>query len=144
MKRKVQVWRVQKCIPLLGAKTALPCAKRQTTPSHVSQYRVENGNLQKSGSTIRHGTVFAKKQCLYQKEAKGMESPKMHSSSRWKNHTYLRGTTNHLVSCKAVLGRERKFSEIRVYFTPWYRDCTKGMFISKGSYRYGESKNALF
>ena len=142
LKRKLQVWRVQKCIPLVGAKTALTCTGRQTTPSHVNQYRAENGNFRKSGSTFRRGTVFAPKQCLDQKEAKGMESPKMHSSSRWKNHTYPCGTANYLVSCKAVLGRERKFSEIQVYFTPWYHDCTKTMFISKGSYRYGESKNA--
>ena len=80
-KRKLQVWRVQKCIPLVGAKTALTCTVRQTTPSHVSQYKVENGNLRKSGSTFRHGTVFASNQCLYQKEATVMESPKMHSSS---------------------------------------------------------------
>ena len=49
--------------------------------SHVSQYRAENGNLRNSGSTFRHGTVFAPKQSLYQKEASGMESPKMHSFS---------------------------------------------------------------
>ena len=89
MKRKLQVWRVKKCIPIVGVKTALTCTGRQTTPSHVSQYRAENGNLRKSGSTFRHGTVFAPKQCLYQKEATGMESLKRHSSSQCKNRTYL-------------------------------------------------------
>ena len=48
----LQVWRVQTCIPLVGAKTALTCLGRQTTPSHVSQYWAENRNLQKSGSTF--------------------------------------------------------------------------------------------
>ena len=67
IKRKIPVWRVQICLPLVGAKTALTCAGRQTTPSHVSQYSSENGNLRKSGSTFRYGTVFAPEQCLYQK-----------------------------------------------------------------------------
>ena len=55
-KMKLQVWRVQKCIPLVGAKTALTITGRQTTPSHVSQYRTENENVRKSGSTFRQGT----------------------------------------------------------------------------------------
>ena len=67
IKRKLRVWRVQKCIPLVGGKTSLICAGLQTTPSQVSQYRAENGSLRKSGSTFRHGTLFAPKQCLYQK-----------------------------------------------------------------------------
>ena len=111
--------------------------------SHVSQYTTEYGNLPKFGSTFRHGTVFALKQCLYQKEATGMESPNMHSSTRCKNQTYLCGTANYPVSYKPVQGRERKFVEIQVYLSPRYRVCTKAMIISKGSYRYGESKNAF-
>ena len=110
-KRKLQVWRVQKCIPVFGAKTILTCARRQTTPSHVSQYRTENGNFRKSGSTFRHGTVFEPKQCLYQKEATGIASPKIYSSSRCKNRTYLCGTENYPVSCshfRAENGNLRK------------------------------------
>ena len=85
IKRKQWVWRVQNCIPLVGGKTSLTCAGLQTTPSQVSQYRAENENLQKSGSTFIHGTVFAPKQCLYEKEATGMECSKMYFSSRCKN-----------------------------------------------------------
>ena len=129
LKRKLQVWRVQKCIFLVSTKTALTCAGLQTTPSHVSQYRAENGNLRKFRSTFRHGTVFAPKRCLYQKEAIGMESPKMHSSHQCKNRTYLCRTANYPISCKSVKGRERKFSEIRVYILSWYHVCTKAMFI---------------
>ena len=33
----------------------------QITPSHLKQYRTENGKFQKSVSTFRHGTVFAPK-----------------------------------------------------------------------------------
>ena len=144
IKRKLQVWRVQKCIPLTGAKTALTCAGLQTILSQVSQYSVKNGNLRKSGSTFCHGTLLPPKQCLYQKEATGLESPKMHSSSRCNNCTYLCRTSNYPVSCNPKQGREQKFAESRFYLSPWYRVCTKAMFISKGSYRYGESKNAFF
>ena len=65
IKRKLHVGRVQKCIPLVGAKPSLTCAGLQTTLSHVSQYKAENGNLRKSGSTFCNGTVFALMQCLY-------------------------------------------------------------------------------
>ena len=44
IKRKLSVWRVQKGISLVGAKASVTCAGLQTTPSHVSQYRAENGN----------------------------------------------------------------------------------------------------
>ena len=179
IKRKLCVWRVQKCIPLVGAQTSLTCAGLETTPSqvskhmddsgnfcksgstishgtvftpkqclsqkeatgmespkmyssrrcknltylcrtvndpsHVSKYRAENGNLRKSGSTFIHGTVFAPKQCLFQKEAAGMESPKMYSSSWCINLTYLCGTANDPVSSRPVEGRERRFAEIRLY-----------------------------
>ena len=87
------------------------CAYRQTTPSHVSQYKVENENLRKFGSTFRHGTVFAPKECLYQKEATGMESPKMHSSSQCKNRTYQCGrktTPSHVCQYRAEKVNLRK------------------------------------
>ena len=48
----------------------------QTTLSHVRQYSAVNENLRKSWSNFCHGTVFAPKQCLYEKEATGMESSK--------------------------------------------------------------------
>ena len=100
--RKLRVWRVQNCIPLVGAKTSLTCAGLQTTPSQVSQYRAENGNLWKPVSTFYHGTVYSPKQRLYQKEATGMESLKMYSSHRCKNLTYLCGTANDPISGKSV------------------------------------------
>ena len=84
IKRKLWVWEVQKCIPLVGVKSSLICAELQTTPSHVNQYRADNGNLRKSGCTFYHGTVLAPKQYLYQKKTTCMESPKMCSCSRCK------------------------------------------------------------
>ena len=38
-KRKLRVWRDQKCIALVGAKTPVTCAARQSTPSRGRQYR---------------------------------------------------------------------------------------------------------
>ena len=81
MKRKLPVWRDQKCIPLLSAKTPLTSAGHQTTPSQGSRYRAENGNLRKLGWTYRHGTVFAPEQYLYQKETTAMERRQMYSTS---------------------------------------------------------------
>ena len=118
IKRKLQVWRVQKRIPLVGANTVPTCSGLQTTPCQASQYTAENRNLRKSWSTFRHGTVFPPKQCLYQKEATGMESPKMHSSGCCKYCTYLYLSANYPVSCKPVWRREWKFEEIRVYLSP--------------------------
>ena len=100
--RNLRIWRVQKRIPLLGAKPSLTYVGLQTTLSQVSQYRAENGNFRKSGSTFCHGTMFAPKQCLFQKEATGMESPKMYSSRQCKNLTYQCGTANDPISCQTV------------------------------------------
>ena len=36
-----------------------------------------------------------------------------------------------------------KIAEIRVNLSPWYLVCTKAIFISKGSYEYGEPKNVI-
>ena len=66
-KKKLGLWRAQKCIPLVGAISALTCAGPHNTPTHVSQYRAENGILGKSGAIFRHGAVFAQKQSLHEK-----------------------------------------------------------------------------
>ena len=103
IKRNLGLWRAQRCIPLVGAKSRLTCAGLQITPSHVRRYMAENRNLGKSGATFRHSAAFAPKQCLYQKEARAMERPKMHSSSRCKKCTSLCGSANYPISWKAVL-----------------------------------------
>ena len=88
-KRKLRVWRDQKFIPLVGAITPLTCAGHQNTPSRGTQYSAQNGKLGKLCRKYGHGTVFALRKCLYQKEATGMERPEMHSASRCKDPTYL-------------------------------------------------------
>ena len=80
-KRKLRVWRDEKCIPIVGAKTILTSAGRQSIPFRGRQYRAQRGKLHKLGRTYRHGTVFAPRQYLYQKEATGIERPEMYSAS---------------------------------------------------------------
>ena len=46
-KRKLRVWRDQKCIPLVGAITPLTCVGGHNTPSRGRQYRAQNGKLGK-------------------------------------------------------------------------------------------------
>ena len=102
IKRKLQVWRDQKCIPLVGAITPINCAGRHNTPSRGRQYRVQNGKFCKLGRTYGHGTVFAPRKYLYQKEATGMERPEIYSVSRCNNPTYLCGQSKYPVLREAV------------------------------------------
>ena len=88
-------------------------------------------------------TAFALKQCLYQKEATCIESPKIYCSSSWKTPTYLCGSAKYPVSWLAVYVQEWKYAKFRAYQSPWCRVCTKAMVRPKGSYRYGELKNIL-
>ena len=101
-KRKLRVWRDQKCIPLVGAITPLNCAGRHNTPSRGRQYRTQNGKFGKLGRTYGHGTVFAPRKYLYQKEARGMERPEMYSISRCNNPTYLCRPSKYPVSREEV------------------------------------------
>ena len=57
-KRKLRVWRDQKCIPLVDAITPLNCEGRQNTPSRGRQYRAQNGKFGKLGRTYGHGTFL--------------------------------------------------------------------------------------
>ena len=86
IKRNLRAWRVQKCIALVGADTVLSTALTQTTPFHGG-YRAQTGNMRKFGPTYPHGTAFAPKQWLYEKEGTGMESSKLYRPSRSKYRT---------------------------------------------------------
>ena len=133
IKTKLQVWRDQKCIPLVGAITPLNCSGHHNTPSRGRQYKAQNGKFGKLGRTVGHGTVFAPRKYLYQKEATVMERPEMYSVSRCKIPTYQCGPSSYPVLRKAILGPERKVWEIGTDLWPWYRVCTKEIFIPKGS-----------
>ena len=86
-KRKLRVWRDEKCILLVGAITPLTCAGRQNSPSRGRQYRALKGKFVKTGRTYGHDTVFAPSKYLYQKEATGMERPEMYLASLYNNPT---------------------------------------------------------
>ena len=143
IKRKLRAWRVQKCIALVCADTVVTTAWKKSTPFHGGQYRALNGNMRNFGPTNPHGTAFTPKQWLYQKEATGMESPKMHRPSLCRYRTYHCVEAKYPVSWGAVQGTEWKYAKLRPYQSPWYRVCTKAMVISKGSYGNGEFKNVL-
>ena len=105
--------------------------------------RTVNGNFLKIGATFRHDAEFAPKQRLYQKEATVIESLKMEYFGRCKKLSSQYGPPNYPVSRSDEWGRQWKFTEIRGYLSPWYRVCTKSMFISQGSYQNGEPKNVI-
>ena len=95
------------------------------------------------GPTNPHDTALVPKQWLYQKEATGMESPKMYCPSRLRYRAYHCVAAKYLVSWWVVEGTEWKYAKLRRYQSPWYHVCTKAMVISKGSYGHGEFKNVL-
>ena len=101
-KSKLRVWRDKKCIRLVGAKTILTCAGRQSTLARGRRYRARKGKSRKLGRTYRYGNVFAPQKYLYQKEATGMERPEMYSASPCKNNTYLCRLSKYPVSREAL------------------------------------------
>ena len=110
IKRRLRVWRAQKCIALVGAETVLTIAGLQTTPFHGGQYRAENRNMRNFGPTNPQGTAFAPKQWLYQEEATGME---------------LR--VGRAQKCIALVGAETVLTSTGLQSTPFHR----------GQYRVG-------
>ena len=58
-------------------KLTLQYGPANNTRFHSVPYRADSTNLREFGAKFRHGTVYAPMQCLYQKEAKGMLSPKV-------------------------------------------------------------------
>ena len=70
-------------------------------PVSCTACRDENGNLGKFEAVENNGTAFAPKQSLYQKEAVGMENPKMQSPFRCNKCTKSYVPANNLVSSTA-------------------------------------------
>ena len=102
IKRKLREWKVQKCIFLIDTDTILITAWPQITSFHGGQYRTPNGNMRNFGLTNSHGTAFPPKLWLYQKEATGMESPKMYCPSRCGYRTYQCMAAKYLISWGVV------------------------------------------
>ena len=91
IKRKLRVWKGRKCIHLVSAKKPSHLCGPSNYPISGRWYGADKGNLHALGWTYHHGTVFAPRQYLYQKEATGMERLEMYFPSRCKNPTHLCG-----------------------------------------------------
>ena len=129
MKRKLREWRTQKFNPCFGAESPPRSTGQQTTRFHAARYWTVSSNFPKVGASFRRGTVFAPTQSTYEKEATGMENPKMQSLFWCRKPTSQYGPANHPVSCSAVLDRECKFSESRGFLSPRYRVCTNQIYL---------------
>ena len=81
------MWRAQKCNFLVSAKTAPTGTGQQTIPCIAAPYWASNRNFQNFGDSYRYGSAFAPKECLYCKEATGVESPKMQFPGQCKNRS---------------------------------------------------------
>ena len=90
-KRKLRVWRDQKCIPLVGGTTPFTCGAIKIPRLEGGSIGPTTESLGKLGWTYGHGTVFPPRKYLHQKEATGMERPEMYSASRCNKPTYLCG-----------------------------------------------------
>ena len=77
MKRKLREWRTQKCNPCFGEESPLRSTGLQTTGFHASTYKAVRVNLRKLRVTFHRGIVFAPTQSIHEKEATGIENPKM-------------------------------------------------------------------
>ena len=111
MKRKLREWRVQKCNPCFSAKSPPRSTDLQSTRFSASPYKAACTNSGKFGATFGHGTVIAPTQYLYQKEATGMESPKMKSLFQCKKPTSQYEPSNYPASCIAVYSRRYEFAK---------------------------------
>ena len=134
--QKVRKYRAQKCNLSFVAKSPLRSTGLQTTRFHAAQYRADSTNLKESGATFRHGTVFAPMQCLYQKEAKGMLSPKMQFLFRCKQPTSQYGLAKmrfHAAPYRADRTNLREFGATFLHDTAFapmqclYQKVAKGM-----------------
>ena len=77
MKRKLREWRTQKCNPCFGAESPLRSTGLQTTRFDAASYGAVSASLRKLGASFRRGTVFESIQSTCEKEATGVENPKM-------------------------------------------------------------------
>ena len=100
--------------------------------------------MRKFGLTNPHDTAFSPKEWLYQKEASGMESPKMYCPSRCRYRTYHCVEAKYPVSWGGSIGPRMERCETSALPVPMVpRLHQSNGYISKGSYRHGESKNVL-
>ena len=88
IKRKLRIWRAQKCIALVCAQNVPTTALLYNIRFQGVQHMTKDENMRNFVPTNLHGTAFVPKQWLYQKEAICMESSKMHCPRRYRKRTY--------------------------------------------------------
>ena len=109
-----------------------------TAENYAVSLRATQGRKQKFAKiryTKSHGTAFAPKQCLYQKQATVMENFKMYCPTRYRNRTYQCGAANYPVSW----GQYRVENSNLCKFGSTYRHGTafpQNVYIK--SYGYGQ------
>ena len=129
MKRKLREWRTQKCNPCFGAESPPRSTGQQTTRFHAAPYWNVSANFPKFGPSFRRRTVFAPTKSTHEKEATGIENPKMQSLFWCRKPTSQYAHANCPVSCSAVWDRECKFAVSRDFLSPRYRVCTNPIYI---------------
>ena len=135
IKRKLCVWRAQKCNALVGAETVLTSVGTRTTPFPDGQYR--------EGPEWKYAKFRAYKSPWYRICTKAMVlSNGSYVYGELKNVMLLLVQNPYLpvrgrkLPCffGAVQGQEWKYAKLRAYQSPWYRIFSKAMVILKGSY----------
>ena len=87
--------------------------------------------------------MLAPRQCLYIKGSYGCGEPKnVIALSVQQTHWPLRTCKLHGFIHRRIY-ETMEICEISGYLSPWYRVCTKAMFVSKGSYGCGEPINVI-
>ena len=143
IKRKLRVWRGQKCTFLVSAKLNRPLVVNKLP--RVLQRRI----WQAIEIFKTSGLPIDMLPCLHQCNAYIVRKLRVW---RAQNSNFLvsaktapTGMGQHTTPCLAApyWARNEKFSKFWGYFLPWYRVCTTAKFILKGSYGCGEPKNAI-
>ena len=142
-KRKQRVLRDQKCHPLVGVKTILTCADRQTTTSRGRRIGPRMESCVKWGGPIAMvpclhlSNIYTKRKLRVWREQKCIKlvgAKSIHTCAD-RQTTQSRGRRH-----RAKTG---KWSKTGGDLSPWYRVCTKELFILNGSYGYGGTRNVF-
>ena len=134
-KRKLQAWRDQKCIALVGAITPLTCACRQSTLSRGRRFSP------RTESCLNWDGPIAVVPCLHQEN--------IHTKRKlraWRDQKCIplvsAITPTNCVGLKNTPSRVRRYVP-RTDLSQLYLVCTKVIFIPKGSYGHGGTRNVF-
>ena len=102
MKGKLREWRAQKCIALVVVENALTSVGPKNSLLHGGRYRSDDGKTRNFVHPNPHGTAFAPKQWLYEREATCMESSKLYCVRRCRKRTHQCWAEKYLATWGAV------------------------------------------